>query len=416
VDGVACYGAIEAWQAERVGCYNITGKAFPQYTDPSWSKDGYPDGQHMYSCVAQSCHDHAFYGSYIDATLIDCHAQSSNETGDVVLGPPTLAAGYGDGFYLNGGANTRLIGCRSDLNMNGFTIDAPTGSGGFYDCITMIGCGTQANHGYGLNVVNSSDTGPRAPVTAVGCSFDQDGLSSVSASGSNLVELAACSLLSGNAPSSRNGSSGSPANSITCAAPGGGQPTVIMNGGRLNPVATALSGAAGANLLRINDAISAVGVGAPATSYTPYQYPAANAASFSSAPNAPAGTDSMDLVMMGLGSTWAFTPTGTGLVQVSVTGFGNTQTGLAFFQAGARYGTGAAPGNAVAVTGTRFGSAGDPQIEGGGVGKQAGLAFTAILTLVPGTAYWFDLALATGDASDQAVFADLSISITELAQ
>jgi hypothetical protein len=68
------------------------------------------------------------------------------------------------------------------------------------------------------------------------------------------------------------------------------------------------------------------------------------------------------------------------------------------------------------VTGTRFGSAGDPQIEGGASGRQAGLAFTAILSLTPGTAYWFDLALATGNASDRAVFADLSIIITELAQ
>jgi hypothetical protein len=400
VDGVACFGAIEAWQAERVGCYSIKGKAFPQYTDHSWTTGGFPDGQHMYSCVAQTCHDHAFYGNYIDATLIDCHAQNSNETG----------SGYGDGFYLNG-ANNRLIACRSDLSANGFTIDVPTGGGGFYDCITLIGCGTQGNTNYGLNVINSSDTGQRAPVIVVGCSFDQDGVSSVYASGSNLVELSACSLMSG----SHFFASGSPASSITCAAPGGGQPTVIMNGGRLNPVTQVLSGAADANLLRINDAISAVGVGATATSYKRYQYPA-NAASFSSSPNAPAGTTSTTLVMMGLGGTWAFTPTGTGLVQVNVTGFGNTQTGLTFFQVGARYGTDSAPTNGTAVTGTRFGSAGDPQIEGSGTGKQAGLAFTSILTLTPGTAYWFDLALATGDASDTAVFADLSISIIELAQ
>src|SRR5262249_30198578 len=160
----------------------------------------------------------------------------------------------------------------------------------------------------------------------VGCTFDQDGLSSVYASGRNLVELSACSLLSGNAFSFNSGS-GSPANNITCAAQGtsSGHPTVIMKGGRPNPVTARPSRAASASLLQVPGAVSAVGLGATSVSYTDYQYPAAvtNAASFSSTPTAPAGTTSTSLVMMGLGSTWTFKPTGTGLVHVSVTGFGN---------------------------------------------------------------------------------------------
>ena len=40
-------------------------------------------------------------------------------------------------------------------------------------------------------------------------------------------------------------------------------------------------------------------------------------------------------------------------------------------------------------------------------------AQTAVLSLTPGTAYWFDLALDTNSASDSASFSSLSISIIE---
>ncbi len=177
VDGIAQYGAIEASQYERVGCNQVTGKAFPCYTDNSWSLNAFPDGQHLYSCLAQKCHDHAFYGTYVDCTMVDCHAQSSNLTG----------AGYGDGFYINGGGNNRFVACRSDLNKNGFTFDSPRsiGASTYFDTNTLVCCGTQGNNNNGLNVINTSGSGAanRTPVIVSGGSFDGDGQDSANGAG-----------------------------------------------------------------------------------------------------------------------------------------------------------------------------------------------------------------------------------------
>jgi hypothetical protein len=490
---MAGYGAVEAIGVYHVGCWKVTGKAFALFVDPSWSSGSFPDGQEFVGCMAQTCFDHAFYGAFDDATLINCHAQNSQGAG----------AGYGDGFYFNSGANNRLIGCRSDLNNNGFTFDVAIGSGGFYDRITMVGCGTQGNTYFGLNVINTSTTGTglRAPVKAVGCTFDQDGVSSVFLAGRNDAELVGCDFPSGNA-FSFNSTSGSPANSIVTApagsSPGHGNVTVI--GGRLNPttadqaglsysatsaspcvftavgslfssgsavqltsgsapngftngpvyyvsspagsafslastiggtainssstgsgtltaVTGQVSGQTFANLFSVSNSLSGVGLAAASTTFTPYVFnPFGLATTFSSMPSAPTGSTSTTLVMGGLGSTWTFTPQLTGLVRPHVTGFGNTQTALTFFQVGPRYGTGSAPANGAAVTGTRWGTPGDPQIEAGASGRQGAFSFTTVLNLTAGTAYWFDLALATGNSADQAQFADLSIVIEELMQ
>jgi hypothetical protein len=409
VDGIASYGSVGALQLERVGCYKVTGKSYPAYNDSSWSSGNTPDGQHFYSCMAQACHDHAFYGTYADAVLIDCHAQNSQGSG----------AGYGDGFYFTSG-NNRLVGCRSDLNANGFTFDAFTTGGGFYESQTLVGCGTQGNASYGLNVVNSSTTGTsaRSSVSATGCAFEQDGLSSLYASGRVMVTLDNCYLTAGDAFSFNTGT-GSPAYCITCAGQGSspGHPTVYVNGGVLNPITGVVSGFANASQLTIGGyAQYAIGLTPAWTSYAVYTGLGASAASFASTPAAPTGTTSTTLVMAGLGSTWAFTPGNTGKVLVTVTGGSNVGTALTYTTVGARYGTGTAPANGAAVTGTRFGAAGDPSFESGATGHNTGFAFTAVLPLTAGTAYWFDLALATGNASDTAVFSNLAITITELAQ
>ena len=133
------------------------------------------------------------------------------------------------------------------------------------------------------------------------------------------------------------------------------------------------------------------------------------AASAAFKPANPASTTSTTVKMMGLGSTCAFTPAGTGNLLITVTGI-LVQT-AALTTISPRYGTGTAPANAAAASGTVWGmpSAGTWQ-----AGGQDPFAFTDIVSLTPATAYWFDLAIATANAADAASITNISMTITEL--
>ena len=134
----------------------------------------------------------------------------------------------------------------------------------------------------------------------------------------------------------------------------------------------------------------------------------------SATPSSPTATSSTSLKMMGLAAS--FTPTNASpQVLVIVTGVAATATGAQAVTVGGRYGTGSAPANAAAVTGTRFGAAADP-VGGPGAAAAAGVPFTlaALLNLAPGGAYWFDLAVATGNASDAASVTAVGVTIAEL--
>ncbi len=138
------------------------------------------------------------------------------------------------------------------------------------------------------------------------------------------------------------------------------------------------------------------------------------ATSLGSAPADPAGTASLTQVMMGLGSTWALTPGSGGKVQVTVTGLVTTATAIATPQWSGRFGTGTAPAAAAPVTGSRFGPLGNLTTKPQGIGIFVPFSITALLSLVAGTAYWFDLALATSNAADSASFSQLSVSLVEI--
>ena len=130
-------------------------------------------------------------------------------------------------------------------------------------------------------------------------------------------------------------------------------------------------------------------------------YASASVTHANSATTAQTGT----LVMAGFGDTWLFTPTDTGKTLITVTGGFNTASGSAVGgSVGARYGIGSAPSAAAADIGTRFGGASDPLIRSGVVGTtQTPFTFAAVLALVKGTAYWFDLAFNTTNAGDPSV-------------
>jgi hypothetical protein len=135
------------------------------------------------------------------------------------------------------------------------------------------------------------------------------------------------------------------------------------------------------------------------------------------APANPTGTASTSPVMMGMGSTVTYTPASSGLVLVTVSGAWTTATAATNVVLSPRYGTGAAPGNSVAETGTRWGiGSTDLAAKGNSTTGTVDLfTFTAILSLTRGTPYWFDMAFATGSASDTASLSNMNFAIAELA-
>lgn len=142
--------------------------------------------------------------------------------------------------------------------------------------------------------------------------------------------------------------------------------------------------------------------------------PGSPAAPARSSPANPAPTASLTAVMMGLAIP--FTPSGSGKVQVTVTGAAGTNTGLVTATIGGRFGTGAAPVNGAAPSGTAWGPAAGLTIRGPAAGLGSGFAVSDVLAMTPGTAYWIDLTLLTANAADTAFVAGLCVAVVELAQ
>ena len=138
-------------------------------------------------------------------------------------------------------------------------------------------------------------------------------------------------------------------------------------------------------------------------------------------PANPATTVSTTLVMMGLGdsgsqaSPVSYKPSSSGQVLVNVTGQVQSITALQAIAVGTRFGSGTPPVNGAAVSGTRFGGVGDQNLRASVVGATASFTVTALLTLTPGTTYWFDVALSTASASDAAAALNVSVTLVELA-
>lgn len=132
-------------------------------------------------------------------------------------------------------------------------------------------------------------------------------------------------------------------------------------------------------------------------------------------PANPAATASTSLVMMGTGTTCKITPGSGGKVQVAISGLVFTNTAVVNLTFGARFGTGTAPVNGAAVTGTRWGSgAADLVTRGVAIATGTPFCLVDLLTLTPATAYWFDIALLTSAGADTAAVTNLSFTAEEI--
>lgn len=116
----------------------------------------------------------------------------------------------------------------------------------------------------------------------------------------------------------------------------------------------------------------------------------ATSAAVQAAPSNPTGTTSVTAVHMGLGGTCKITPTYSGRLNVRFSGnmANNTATGIE--TVAIKYGTGTAPANGDAATGTTLGTAllGTSDANGSILPFSNGGIITG---LTPGTQYWFDL-------------------------
>lgn len=115
-------------------------------------------------------------------------------------------------------------------------------------------------------------------------------------------------------------------------------------------------------------------------------------------PSNPTGTTSGTPLMMGLGGTCTLTPSYSSRVRFQWSGLYSNSTGGAGNGLRFYYGTGAAPSNGAATTGTQIGST--MGVTCATAGGSTPFPMSIIVTgLTPGTAYWFDIALNAGSGT-----------------
>lgn len=133
------------------------------------------------------------------------------------------------------------------------------------------------------------------------------------------------------------------------------------------------------------------------------------------APADPASTVSTSLVMMGLAAGTGpsvYTPVASTKLRITVTGVVSAATASAGIQFAGRYGTGTAPANGAASTGTAFG-AGAATVQGP-VNDGLMMVIDDVITgLTVGTQIWIDVALKTSNAADAASLVKTGIVVTE---
>ena len=329
-------------------------------------------------------------GQYqINGTQISAATGLSNGsvgTGAVVLNasPTGLSGTWAGSFTLSGNIS------HSGQNINTGT-SAPASAGGQVYIMGTIAAPTLANTGQGAIY----DT------VAGGMVLQGDGSTSditlANKSGSTVftvptgtTKLQFPSLSSGACSSGLGLDSGN--NTVLISCPGAASSiqvgTTTVTSGTNNNILTTGTGTLAnvtiASLLTAGSNITITGT-TNATIAT-----ALNSAVLQGAPGNPTGTTSTTGVMMGLGSTCKLTPTYSTRVYVSFIGGIASTVGADAVGAQVKYGTGTAPSNGAAFTGTSIGPNNAAQGTTGTVPYSGGGIITG---LTPGTAYWFDIDL-----------------------
>jgi hypothetical protein len=133
-----------------------------------------------------------------------------------------------------------------------------------------------------------------------------------------------------------------------------------------------------------------------------------SAATLQTASASPAATSSTAGVMMGLGSSATITPVRTGKIFVEIVGHGSNSLAANGFTFGIRYGTGTAPTNGAALTGTTVASIGFAVSDAAGSARswtRAGL----ITGLTLGVPIWIDTSCAAAPGGTASL---LNVTIT----
>jgi hypothetical protein len=115
-----------------------------------------------------------------------------------------------------------------------------------------------------------------------------------------------------------------------------------------------------------------------------------NGATFTGTPTNPTATTSLTAVHMGVGSTCAITPSFSTRVFFSIQGVAANSTANQVTAVALRFGTGAAPANGAAATGTLIGAQQAITIAGGNTSSGFGLS-GVVTGRTPGVALWFDV-------------------------
>jgi len=125
-------------------------------------------------------------------------------------------------------------------------------------------------------------------------------------------------------------------------------------------------------------------------------------------PASPGGTTSTTGVMMGLGASCKLTPATTGRIRFTIVGnVTNNNTSKTTFVTG-RYGTGTAPSNGAALTGTLFNNGVTSTTTAAGSPASIFTLEGIISGLSVGTQVWYDVSVATNDAATTSSIANLT--------
>ena len=126
-------------------------------------------------------------------------------------------------------------------------------------------------------------------------------------------------------------------------------------------------------------------------------------------------TSSASFVMAGLGaaaSPTLITPSATGRVSFILTGMFQQQTALATCEFKIAYGTGGAPANGAAATGTVIGAT--VSVRGPATAGYGPISLAANVSgLTVGTQYWFDVQFLTSNVADACILGASNVQLNE---